>query len=146
MHCVGYSIFYDAFLKKQAWRSDEKKTRLLEWKGRLDRCTYTSGGHQGPERTSSTPMSPSNRKSWDGIFSRVFDCDDDRHAARLIRAVAHGEKICTAYSEKEMTQYSDLKLICGRSLGIWVSFESLAFWIWLSVLLAIYSVEETEEC
>ena len=36
--------------------------------------------------------------SWDGIFDRVLRYNDDGHAAKLVRALAHGEDICAAYS------------------------------------------------
>ncbi|CAD6589677.1 MAG: hypothetical protein ASARMPREDX12_003927 [Alectoria sarmentosa] len=35
---------------------------------------------------------------WDGIFARVLHDDDDGPAAKLVRALAHGENICAAYS------------------------------------------------
>lgn len=39
--------------------------------------------------------------SWDGIFNRVLHHNDDGHAAKLVRALAHAENICAAYNMNE---------------------------------------------
>ena len=49
--------------------------------------------------------------SWDGIFARVLHDDDDGHATKLVRALAHGENICAACSE--MIRCSESKATCG---------------------------------
>ncbi|KAL9065751.1 MAG: hypothetical protein Q9161_008035 [Pseudevernia consocians] len=106
IHCVNCSIFYDAFLKEATWMSDENKARLLEWKGRLDLCMYASRRSPKPRMDvidNYKPKHPETAKNsivetgpWDGIFARVLHHDDDGHAAKLVRALAHGETICAA--------------------------------------------------
>ena len=51
------------------------------------------------EIISYNPKRPSNK--WDDIFwrARNFD-DDDGHCAKLVRALAHGEALCTAYESQ----------------------------------------------
>lgn len=44
------------------------------------------------------PKQPSN---WDGVVDRVCDFFDDGHAAKLIRALAHGQRICQPYEDRE---------------------------------------------
>ncbi|KAF6226042.1 hypothetical protein HO173_012532 [Letharia columbiana] len=108
MHCVNCSIFYDAFSKQATWITDENKARLLEWKGRLDLCMYASRRSPKPRMdiiNDYEPKHPETAKdtvvekdSWDGIVTRVLHLDDDGHAAKLVRALAHAENICAAYS------------------------------------------------
>ena len=111
MHCVNCSIFYDAFLKEAPWISDENKARLLEWKGRLDLCMYAS--RRSPEPRTDVidnykPKHPAakdtsvEKSTWERIFTRVVSHDDDGHAAKLIRALAHGEDICAAYDMDDL--------------------------------------------
>lgn len=49
------------------------------------------------EIVSYKPTRPSD--SWDSIFERVRAHPDDGHAAKLVRALAHGEKICQEYED-----------------------------------------------
>lgn len=95
MHCVNCSIFYHAFLN-QNWISDENKCRLLEWKGRLDLCMYAS--RRSPPLLSEeiSNYKPKIPSSWDDIFTRARKTEDDGHASKLVRALAHGEKLCEA--------------------------------------------------
>lgn len=95
MHCVNCSIFYHAFLD-QPWISDENKCRLLEWKGRLDLCMYASRRSPGLLTDEISNYKPKNPSSWDGIIERVRKTEDDGHASKLVRALAHGEKLCEA--------------------------------------------------
>jgi len=92
MHSVNCSIFYEAFLK-QSWITPANKARLVEWKSRNDLVMYASR-HSPPllldEVRNYRPEHPSG---WDNIFERVKNHPDDGHAAKLIRALAHGEKV-----------------------------------------------------
>lgn len=151
MHCVNCSIFYDAFLKEATWMSDKNKARLLEWKGRLDLCMYASRRSPEPRMdviNNYEPKHPETAKdsivetgSWDDIFTRVLHYDDDGHAAKLVRALAHGENICAAYNMDD-----PLFRIKG---GMWLQLGHMGkppliqFWIRLTMLLAIDSVEDT---
>ena len=47
------------------------------------------------EITNYQPKNPSN--GWDSIFLRARRHDDDGHCSKLIRALAHGEKLCEGY-------------------------------------------------
>ena len=108
MHCVNRSLFYDAFLKEAPWISDKNKARLLEWKGRLDPCMYASGrlpeprmdviGNYEPKRPGLAKDIGVENGSWDPTFTRAIRHNDDGHAAKLVRALTHGEDICAAYS------------------------------------------------
>ncbi|KAL6722152.1 hypothetical protein ACLMJK_001259 [Lecanora helva] len=97
MHCVNCSIFYHTFLDLP-WISDENKARLLEWKGRLDLCMYASRRSPEPlidEIVNYKPKRPADK--WDDIFLRARKHEDDGHCCKLVRAIAHGEKLCEGY-------------------------------------------------
>ena len=96
MHAVNCSIFSSAFLK-QPWMSNANKARLLEWKGRMDLTLYASRGAPEPLMDEITYYKPKIAGPWDGVFERVRNHEDDGHAAKLIRALAHGEQICESY-------------------------------------------------
>ena len=105
MHCVNSSIFFSAFIK-QPWLAQEHKIRLLEWKGRVDLVMYASRRSPKPlisEITDYKPKFPSGAGGdpWGSIFDRVGKHEDDGHASKLIRALAHGEEVCKPYEERE---------------------------------------------
>ena len=105
MHCVNSSIFFSAFLA-QPWLGEGDKIRLLEWKGRLDLAMYASRRPQTPlmdEIHNYRPQAPSpaGGDPWGNIFDRVGRCEDDGHAVKLIRALAHGEEVCAPYNDRE---------------------------------------------
>lgn len=111
MHCVNSSIWYSSFLKAP-WISTANKIRLLEWKGRLDLAMYAS-------RRSPTPLlddiahylpkeaGKPGSQSWDAIIKRVIQHPDDGHAAKLVRAIAHGEQISKPYEGSEKFRIKD---------------------------------------
>ena len=131
--------------------TDENKARLLEWKGRLDLCMYASRRSPEPRmeviekykpKHSGAAKDPSvGMGTWDRIFTRVIHHDDDGHAAKLIRALAHGEKICAAYDKNDtlLRIRGDMWLQLGH-MGIVVT---TFFPSELTILLAIDSVEDT---
>lgn len=97
MHCVNCSIFFDAFLR-QDWLDDAHKCRLLEWKGRMDLAMYVSRGSpelRVKEIQQYVPKQEGN--GWDGIVRRVDALEEDGHAAKLVRALAHGEAFCQEF-------------------------------------------------
>ena len=101
MHCMNCSIFFSSFLA-QDWLSTSNKIRLLEWKGRLDLAMYAS--RRSPklllnEITDYSPKQPSD--GWEEIFKRVDQHNDDGHAAKLIRALAHGQQVSGPFEEAE---------------------------------------------
>lgn len=111
MHCVNASIFFSAFLA-QPWLSTANKVRLLEWKGRLDLAMYASRRSPEPllkEIVNYKPKQPADGKNeaeaWNKIFERVDNKPDDGHAAKLIRALAHGEQVCKPYASKDAAAF-----------------------------------------
>ena len=100
MHAVNCSIFSSAFLK-QSWLSDANKVRLLEWKGRNDLALYASRRSPQPLMDEITHYKPKISGPWDEVFERVINQEDDGHAAKLIRALAHGEQICRPFENDQ---------------------------------------------
>lgn len=100
MHCINCSIFFSSFLK-QEWLSTSNKIRLLEWKGRLDLAMYASRKSPRLMMNEITDYSPKQPSDWEQIFKRVDRHEDDGHAAKFIRALAHGQQACALFEEKE---------------------------------------------
>ena len=103
MHSVTCSVFFSSFIK-QSWISATNKAKLLEYKGRLDLCLYVSGGAPQlllDEITHYAPKQPALASDWNAIFERVKVFEDDGHACKLVRALAHGEKICAPWEQSE---------------------------------------------
>ena len=104
MHGVNATILVSAILE-QPWLSIQNKTRLLEWVGRFLLALYCSN-HVAPlhlaEISDYAPKKTAlgSEGSWDNIISRVVDVSDDGHVAKLIRALAFGEKACESWEEK----------------------------------------------
>ena len=131
--------------------SDENKARLLEWKGRLDLCMYASRRSPKPRMDvidDYKPKHPETAKNtivetgpWDAIFARVLHHDDDGHAAKLVRALAHGETICAANSMDD--PLFRIKGDMWLQLGHMGKLPMDHFSIGLTMFLAIDSVEDT---
>lgn len=100
MHSVNCSIFHSAFLK-QDWLSDANKARLLEWKIRLDLVMYASRGSPEIRMQDIKEYKPKQPSGWEEVQDRVCAIDDDGHAAKLVRAIAHGAVVCEPYEGKE---------------------------------------------
>ena len=45
--------------------------------------------------------------NWDAIFERVNQIDDDGHAAKLVRALAHGQRTGAPWEESEAFKIKD---------------------------------------
>jgi len=99
MHCVNSSIFYTSFLK-QKWLSDANKVRLLEWKVWNDIATYASMKSPKIHLDEIRNYKPKQPSDWDKVIERVRALDDDGHASKLIRALAHGQQACAPYEHK----------------------------------------------
>ena len=123
MHCVNCSIFFSTFLA-QPWLGEGDKIRLLEWKGRLDLAMYSSRHPQTPlmdeihNYRPKTP-SPAGGDPWGNIFDRAGRCEDDGHAVKLIRALAHGEDVCASYNDREEFPVKD---------GMWLQIGHMGEW------------------
>ncbi|KAK5122385.1 hypothetical protein LTR85_003969 [Meristemomyces frigidus] len=100
MHCVNCSIFFSAFLK-QDWLSEANKIRLLEWKVRNDLAMYASRKSPDIRINDIRDYKPKKPSGWDEIEDRVCRLEDDGHASKLVRALAHGQKICEPYEDRE---------------------------------------------
>ena len=98
MHCVNCSIFFSAF-QKAAWIKAKDQVRLLEWKGRVDLCMYASRRSPKPLLDEVTNYKPKNGKenSWNDVYQRVRELEDDGHGSKLIRALSNGEQSCKPY-------------------------------------------------
>lgn len=106
MHCVNASIFFSSFLH-QFSLSVENQIRLLEWKGRIDLAMYASRRAPEPLMNEITRYQPKissgegGEDPWANIIDRVIRHEDDGHASKLIRALAHGQKACAPYAERD---------------------------------------------
>lgn len=103
MHCVNSSIFFSNFLSPtNSFLTPATKRRLLEWKVWNDITMYVSRGCPQllPEEiTHYQPKKHNNSGGgWDAIIKRVNALEDDGHASKLIRALAHGEQACEKHA------------------------------------------------
>jgi hypothetical protein len=48
-----------------------------------------------------TSYTPARKSGWDGIFARVNALEDDGHASKLVRALAHGQDACAPFEGKD---------------------------------------------
>ena len=103
MHGVNATILVSAILE-QSWLSIQNKTHLLERVGRFLLALYSSN-HVAPLHVSEISSYIPKKSalgvegSWDNIISRAVDMSDDGHVAKLIRALAFGEKACEGWEE-----------------------------------------------
>ena len=104
IHCVNASIFYSA-INAQAWLPAVDKARLLEWKGRSDLLTYASRlapKLHSEEITNYKPQQTS--MTWPLLIERANEIThDDGHVSKLIRALAHGARVCSIYEDRQDT-------------------------------------------
>lgn len=104
MHCVNSSIFFTSF-NKQDFLSEAQKIRLLEWKGRFDLTMYAS--RRSPELlleeiSGYVPkLLEAGDAEWNGLFQRLFEFEDDGHAVKLGRTVAHAEVVSQGYEDQD---------------------------------------------
>lgn len=98
IHCVNASIFYSA-INGQPWLSAQNKARLLEWKGRTDLLTYAS--RLAPQLYPDEITNYKPRQSGMTWLSLIKNANkvthDDGHINKLIRALAHGARVCAPY-------------------------------------------------
>ena len=105
IHCLNCSIFFDSFLK-QKWLSDENKCRLLEWKGRFDLALYVSRGSPELRQDEITQYEPKHKDDgWHEIIKRIDAVEDDGHASKLVRALAHGEVFCKNFESQYKEEF-----------------------------------------
>jgi len=99
MHCVNSSIFYTSLLK-QNWLSEANKVRMLEWKVWNDLAMYASRKSPEIHLDEIRNYKPKQPSDWDKVIERVRALEEDGHAAKLIRALAHGQQACAPYEDK----------------------------------------------
>ncbi|KAF1848138.1 uncharacterized protein K460DRAFT_276102 [Cucurbitaria berberidis CBS 394.84] len=100
IHCLNSSIFFSAFLSPaNSFLTPATKRRLLEWKVWNDMTMYVSRGSPPLVLSEITSYKPTRPSGWPEIFKRVNTLDDDDgHASKLVRALAHGEQACGPYN------------------------------------------------
>ena len=108
MHSVNSSIAVSS-LMHQPWISPSNKSKILEYKGRLDLLQYASRGCPRLliDEISSYIPRKKEASDWAAIFERVNQIDDDGHAAKLVRALAHGQRTCAPWEESEAAKIKD---------------------------------------
>ncbi|RAH48453.1 questin oxidase family protein [Aspergillus brunneoviolaceus CBS 621.78] len=98
LHSLNSSIFVSKLLTLP-FLDTQSKCRLLEWKGRLDLLLYVSRGV--PELYLDEIRAYPTAHSWAEIFAFCNrHPQDDGHLAKLVRAVAHGERACRPFEEQ----------------------------------------------
>ena len=55
-------------------------------------------------------------QSWDAIFKRVITHNDDGHAAKLVRAIAHGQRVSKPFEGDERFRIKD---------GLWLQLGNM---------------------
>jgi hypothetical protein len=93
IHCVNASIFWSTF-NRLSWLSMEKKTRLLEWKGRNDLVMYAARHSPKLLLEDITGYVSKDLEAgsgeWKGIFRRLFDLDGtSKISTSLCRAITN---------------------------------------------------------
>lgn len=113
IHCVNSSIFFSRIVQLP-FLDTQSKLRLLEWKGRMDLVMYVSRG--SPELRLDEVTQYPITNDWSGVFSRCNKHPgDDGHLVKLVRALAHGEKVCEAVDkDSRMPIHGDMWLKIGN--------------------------------
>lgn len=115
IHCVNSSIFFSKIVQLP-FLDLRTKLRLLEWKGRLDLLMYVSRG--SPKLLLDEVTQYPGTKEWAAVFSQsVRHPADDGHLVKLVRALAHGQKVCRSFESTQtqaMTIMGDMWLRIGN--------------------------------
>lgn len=118
----------------------------MEWKGRLDLCMYASRRSPQPRLEEIVNYRPKealpSSGSWEKLFDRVKEHEDDGHASKFIRALAHGKEICEPYEESgrfriKQAMWSQLANM-GRAISVNSQWSHM-----LTTATVIDSVEDT---
>jgi hypothetical protein len=100
IHCLNSSIFFSTFLSLPSLPRTTKR-RLLEFKIWTDIAMYVSRHCPALLLSEITDYSPKHDGDWASVFSRVANFDDDGHASKLVRALAHGQRACEKFEHNE---------------------------------------------
>lgn len=102
MHCVNCSIFFGNFIASiNSFLTPATRRRLLEWKVWNDITMYISRGCPSLLLAEITDYKPKQDSGWDEIIKRVNTMEDDGHASKLIRALAHGQEASQKFEDKD---------------------------------------------
>ncbi|RAL09166.1 questin oxidase family protein [Aspergillus homomorphus CBS 101889] len=98
LHSLNSSIFFSKIISLP-FLDTKTKLRLLEWKGRLDLMLYVSRGT--PELYLDEITKYPTSHSWETIFAYCNRLpEDDGHLAKLVRALANGERACRPFENQ----------------------------------------------
>lgn len=101
MHCLNSSVFLPSILGLEFLEAEDKG-RLLEWKARVDLALYVSRGSPGLNAGRVKEyVSEEGVRGWGELFERVREIADDGHLAKVVRALAHGERVCAEWEGRE---------------------------------------------
>ena len=102
MHNVTCSIFLSV-LVKQPWIKVEDKTRLVEWKARLDLAWYAANGaaELRLEDITGYASTASKGMDWRELYKAVNQVHDDGHIAKFVRALKNGHDASRPFEEGE---------------------------------------------
>ncbi|PSK43717.1 Oxidoreductase [Elsinoe australis] len=131
IHSLNAGLFFPV-LFALPWLSDDNKCRLLEFKARHDVLLYVGMYCPSlhPEYVKSYTPLPEH-ESWEGIFKSANRWEDDGHCAKVIRALAAGERLCGPLEGEEwcVTKKEEWKLMAavavesvGGEEGDWARF------------------------
>ncbi|KAF2221585.1 hypothetical protein BDZ85DRAFT_301818 [Elsinoe ampelina] len=133
IHLLNASFFFPRFLSFP-WLAETNKLRLLEWHARHAVLLYMGMRCPAlhPEAVSREVYHPlKQHRTWDGVFEAVKTWPDDGHASKVVRALAHGERICGPYEGEgwcvvesgEWLRYAGVMVeSLGGEEGDWVRF------------------------
>lgn len=110
MHDVTCSIFLSV-LVAQPWISVEDKTRLVEWKARLDLAWYAANGAAELRLEDVSRYEPTASKGmdWRDLYRAVNEVHDDGHIAKFVRALKNGEDASKPFEEGEFASSFPIK-------------------------------------
>lgn len=101
MHCVNCSIFFSNFIAStNSFLAPATRRRLLEWKVWNDITMYISRGCPPLMASEITDYNPKQDSGWDQIIKRVNKLEDDGHASKLVRAIAHGQEASQKFEDR----------------------------------------------
>lgn len=111
MHHVNVAPIF-VTLNRQDWIPETLKTRMLEWKIRMDIIQYAARGSPALDIAAIRDYVPTSKSpdSAEGLLPRMHAFVDDGHAIKLFRAVAIGREVCRPYQD------ADWMLIKGDDL------------------------------
>ncbi|PNS20559.1 Oxidoreductase [Sphaceloma murrayae] len=116
IHALNASFFSPVF-DHLPWLRPEDKIRLWEWKGRHDALLYAGVYAPTPVPGLIQGYQPLARHAtWSGVFASARKWGDDGHCAKVVRALAAGEKMCGGFEGEEW---------CTVKAGDWLRYAGV---------------------